>query len=332
MKKYSTIVEQSQPLDLPAYFVTLDDKGRNGRRRPWRAYKVANELLSEAYMSVDISKAERLKLCGKTLTFIVDSEGKKRLQYADSCRVRLCPLCSWRRSLKNFWNTMHILRFWERTGSDYAFIFLTLTVKNCKGTELSGTLDELFAAFQRFTQRVQVKKTFLGMVRNVEVTHNVDTKSASYDTFHPHIHCLVAVRPSYFKSRDYLSQATLAELWKQSLRVDYNPVIDVRRVKGSDARAVAECSKYAAKAADYIIPDDWELTVETVGILDVALGRRRLIAYTGAFREAFSALRLDDAEDGDLTVTGSDDDPELGEGQHLETYYWYSGYRQYCKV
>jgi len=227
---------------------------------------------------------------------------------------------------------MRILQYWQQRQQDYAFLFLTLTVKNCAGADLSATLDALYSALQRFSQREAVKKPFLGMVRNVEITHNVNIRSESYDTYHPHVHCIVAVKPSYFKSHDYLSQAKIAQLWREALRVDYDPVVDVRRVKGSDAHAVAECSKYAAKAADYIIPDDWDLTVETVKILDRALDRRRLINYTGVFRKAMSDLRLEDAEDGDLVNVGAQDDAPLGDRTHIETYYWYSGYRQYYKI
>lgn len=329
---YSTTVENlCQSVDLDA-LTPLSDVGRGGRERPWRAYKMANETLSVAYDIVDPRKAERLRQCGKVLTFLEDAAGNKRLQSADSCRVRLCPICSWRRSLKNFWNTMRILQYFAASGKKYAYIFLTLTVRNCSGDELSRQLDDMFAAIQRFTQRTDVRRAFRGMVRNLEITHNVCKESKDYDTYHPHFHCIVAVNPSYFTSRDYLSQARLTELWKEALRADYDPIVDVRRVKGDDARAVAECSKYAAKAQDYIILEDWPLTIQTVRLLDQALANRRLINYTGVFRAAKADLKLEDAETGSLDDVGALDDVELGENRRLVSYYWYSGYRQYYKV
>ena len=225
----------------------------------------------------------------------------------------------------------------------FSYIFITLTIKNCRGDALSGTIDDLFAAVKRLYERKEIKKAWFGMVRNLEVTHNVDFKSKDYDTFHPHFHMIAAVRPSYFTSRDYISQKRLQALWKECLRVDYDPVVDIRRVKGraspegedasgcDAAKAVAECSKYAAKAADYIIPDDWDLTVETVRILDAALDRRRLINYSGIFREVSRRLKLEDSEDGDLVKVGEEirvDDSELVRA----TYWWYSGYRQYYRI
>lgn len=308
---------------------------------------MANELLSEAYKSVDENKAARLKACGKVLTYTVDRQtGQKVLTNAESCRVRLCPLCSWRRSLKNFWNTISIVRWLQANESrqevgKFSYIFITLTIRNCRGDALSGTIDDLFSAVKRLYERKEIKKAWLGMVRNLEVTHNIDIKSKDYDTFHPHFHMIAAVRPSYFTSRDYISQKRLQALWRECLRVDYDPVVDIRRVKsrsssddedGYDAaKAVAECSKYAAKAADYIIPDDWDLTVDTVRILDSALDRRRLINYSGIFREVKSKLQLEDCEDGDLVKVG-EEVTKIGKDTYREYYWWYTGYRQYYRV
>lgn len=308
----------------------LTDKGRNGKERPWRRYKMANEYLSIAYEEIDKKKANRLKACGKVLSFDVDSQGNKRLASAESCRVRLCPLCSWRRSLKSYYNTMKIVDYINEHYNNTAYIFVTLTVQNCKADKLSDTLDLLFSSLQRLTQLKDIKAVWRGSVRNVEVTHNVDVESAWFDTYHPHIHMLVAVNKSYFKDKRYISRAKLAQLWQECLRVDYLPQVDIRACKGSDAKAVAECSKYATKASDYLIFDDWDLTVETVRTLDKALANRRLINYSGLFRDVKRILALDDVEDGDLVNIG--ENTEIGEVVNREYYFWYSGYRQYYSV
>lgn len=312
---------------------------------------MANELLSVAYETINPSKAERLKWCCKTIEADVkkDTGELVRIVGFSSCRVRLCPLCSWRRSLKNFWNTVSAVKWLQANEKrpevgKFSYIFVTLTVKNCSGDALSGVIDDLFAAVKRLYERKEIKKAWLGMVRNLEVTHNVNIKSKDYDTFHPHFHMIVAVRPSYFTSRNYISQKRLQALWKECLRVEYDPVVDIRRVRnkanpeGEDpsgcdiSRAVAECSKYAAKAADYIIPDDWDLTVETVRLLDAALDRRRLIMYSGIFREVNHLLKHEDCEDGDLVFVG-DELPVADKSELVRaTYWWYSGYRQYYKV
>lgn len=287
---------------------------------------MANELLSVAYEEIDARKSERLRDCGRFLSFTVGADGTKRLKHMSSCRVRLCPLCAWRRSLKVHAHTIKIL---DAVDGDYAYIFLTLTVRNCKGVELAKTIDAMMDAWDKLARRKQFRKAVKGWYRGLEVTHNVDFKSPSYDTFHPHFHTLLAVRRGYFTSQEYITKDEWATLWKQSLKADYDPVVDVRRVKGTNSRAVAEAAKYTVKDADYIIPDDWDLTVDTVRILDAALEKRRLVAYGGILKEWHKKLNLDDEVDGDLVNV--DADTSSAEVSREEVYFWHTGYSQYIR-
>ena len=304
----------------------LEDVSASGRVRPWRWKKVANEVLAMAYDTVDADKAARLRDCGSYLAFNIHPDGSKELAAMVSCRVRLCPICAWRRSLKVYAHTMAILDYMAKQ-RQYSYVMLTLTVENCAGDKLSNTLDNIFAAWGRMSRRVEFTRAVRGWYRGLEVTHNVDPHSKAYDTYHPHLHCLLAVNPSYYTSRNYVSQARWTQLWQESLRVDYTPVVDIRRVKGTTAAAIAEVSKYAAKEGDYIIPDDWDLTVDTVATLDAALAHRRLVAYGMDMLNAKRALALDDEETGDLVHV--DNQPDTAEVGHVVTYYWYTGYRQY---
>ena len=306
----------------------LSDKTERGKERPWREHKAANEYLAIAYDEVNARKAERLRACATTLTFSVTEKGKKQLKSANFCRVRLCPMCAWRRALKVYSNVVKVL---DGMDGSHAFIFLTLTAKNCSGEELSGELDRLMAAWNRFALRKPFKQAVKGWYRGLEVTHNVDLLSSSYDTFHPHFHCLLAVNKSYFKKQDYLSQESWVELWQQSLKVNYKPVVDVRKVKGSLGKAVAEVAKYAVKSSDFIIPDDWDLTVDTVRMLDAALHNRRLIAFGGVMKEIHKQLNLEDEETGDLIhVDGESPEEKITDRELI--FGWWTGYQQYVKA
>jgi hypothetical protein len=78
------------------------------------------------------------------------------------------------------------------------------------------------------------------------------------------------VPPAYFQG-DYLKQRQWATLWKQCLRIDYWPIVDIRavkldlvqtsrRVNKPPARmweAVAEILKYAVKPSDMIRDHEW---------------------------------------------------------------------------
>ncbi len=338
----------------------LVDISTTGKDRKWKERKMANELLAKAYDSVNPSKAARLRDCAKVLRFRVYNDGTKLLETMNSCRVRLCPICSWRRSLKIFYNTKKIIDYLV-SKKDYSFLFLTLTIRNVTSDELNSALNSIFEGFNRFMQLKQIKAVSKGWYRGLEITHDTeqfisaerykrspayydsqglypDSINPLYDTFHPHLHIVIAVNKSYFTdSKVYLSQQKFTDLWRQSMRVDYNPIVDVRKVKpdlvnGVEdfSKAVAEVSKYASKSKDYIIPDDWNLTVETVRLLDSVLANRRLTAYGGAMREANKILKLDDIEDGSLVDVGDAISPD-GDF-YIESYFWYSGYNQYYRI
>ena len=337
--------------------VVLVDKGSGGRPRPWSEKKVANELLSLAYDTVDPSKAARLRDCASWLTFALDGDEKK-LKSANFCRVRLCPMCQWRRALKTYGQVRAILDYLKRD-RDYCYLFLTLTVKNCYPDELGRTLDSMMIAWNRFIGYKPFKLAVNGWFRSLEVVHDVNElitpamwygdranhvkgrakyyksqglkigdPNPNFDLMHPHFHVLLAVNKSYFKdSRIYLNQEKWVQLWNKALRADYVPVVDVRRIKGDVIESVSEACKYTVKDADYIVPADWDLTTRTVAVLDKALDKRRFLAFGGALKEAHKLLHLDDAEDGDLVHT--DVEQEQSAGDRTITYAWSSGYRQY---
>lgn len=325
------IMLKSQEEDLACDAEILTDKSGSGRERPWRKYKMASEYLSTAYLEVNEKKSERLKACGKALVFDVDSQGQKKLVHMDSCRVRLCPLCSWRRSLKAYHNAMSIVQKISVDYPEMQYIFVTLTIQNCQAENLSGTLDLMFESLKRLMKRKEIQGVWQGIIRNMEVTHNLDRDSQWFDTYHPHFHLLVAVKPSYFK-KHYISRQKLAQLWQECLRVDYLPQVDMRACYDATPHIVAEASKYAAKASDYLIMQDWDLTVETVATLDKALHKRRLIAYSGIMKQIKAQLKLEDVEDGSLVNVGENDSMWQDKETHKEIYWWYSGFMQYRKI
>lgn len=322
------ILERTFHMDCITNCDVLQEVSSTGREQPWREHKMSNELLSKAYLEVDLSKSERLKNCATELSFNVLSDGTKKLRTANFCRVRLCPMCGWRRGLKVFAHTKAIMDA-INSEKELSYILITLTCKNVPGEELGITIDNMLSAWQRFVESKRVKQAIKGFYRGMEITHNIDFKSKDYDTFHPHFHCVFAVNPSYFKKSDYLTQDEWTSLWKRSMRLDYTPIVDVRRIKGSTAEAVSEVAKYAVKSSDYIIPEDWDLTIDTVRLLDKVLNKRRFVAYGGIFKEWHKKLNLDDEQDGDLVHL--DSTPDTEEPVSKVWYSWNTGYNQYIK-
>lgn len=70
------------------------------------------------------------------------------------------------------------------------------------------------------------------------------------------------------------------------------PQVNVKRVKGNTAEAVAEVAKYSAKDSDYVIEKDLDLSMNVVETLDYALQRRRLVSFSGIMKEWHKKLIL----------------------------------------
>lgn len=307
----------------------LSDKRANGKERPWKEHKVRNELLALAYEDINARTSERLRGCATRLSFAVQPNGKKTLAGADFCRVKLCPMCQWRKSLKVGSQMRMIMQDIAKGHPAYRYVFVTFTIANCTGNELNDTITLLFKAFNELTRTVRYKKSVKGYYRALEVTHNVDHKSKDYDTFHPHIHALFCVPSTYFTGVSYITQLEWTQMWQHATKIDYVPVLDVRAVKGNTPAAIAECAKYGVKSDDYIVPDDWDLTVDTVRILDKALFNRRLISYGGLLKSVHKKLHLDKPEEGDLVHI--ENNSEAVKGLPNVYFAWKSGYKQYQK-
>ena len=279
-----------------------------------------SEILASSYERIGFqNKSNRVSDCGTFLEFAheISSDGiiseKGKLHNANFCKDRLCPLCSWRRSYKIFAQVSQIM---ELIGSDYKFLFLTLTVPNCSPESLSETISRLMLSWNRLIDYKRFKNAIKGFFRALEVTRNFSNGS-----YHPHFHCVLAVSKSYGKHNDYINHYEWLEMWRKAYQDSSITQVDIRVAKGKNkeaenavqelSSAVAEIAKYAVKSSDYIFADDKALTDEIVRTLAEALRGRRLTAYGGCFKEAFEKLKLDDAEEGDLVHINDKLNPSL---------------------
>ncbi|MGZ1435200.1 protein rep, partial [Streptococcus thermophilus] len=226
----------------------LVDKNSRGKERDWRGRKVLSLRLADIFENLGYKKSlvERVQTCGDTLRFIRQEDGSLKLYQAYFCKNKLCPMCNWRRSMKYSYQTSRIVDEAIKQEPKGRFLFLTLTVKNVEGKALNSTISKLTKSFDRLFKRAKVQRNLLGYLRSVEVTHNKDDNS-----YHPHIHVLMMVKSSYFKGKEnYISQKEWGEMWSNSLKVSYKPMVDIRTVKetGKGLRgAVLETAKYPTK-------------------------------------------------------------------------------------
>ena len=290
----------------------LVDKNSRGKDRNWRGRKVLSLRLADIFKELQYkdSLVERVATCGDTLRFIRNQDGSLKLYQAYFCKNKLSPMCSWRRSMKYAYQTSRIVDEAIKQSPKGRFLFLTLTVKNVEGEALNSTISQLTKSFDRLFKRAKVQRNLLGYLRSVEVTHNEDDK-----TYHPHIHVLMMVKSSYFKGKEnYITQKEWGDMWSQSLKVSYTPMVDIRTVKetGKGLRgAVLETAKYPTKPI--------KLDVENKQVVDDlynGLYRKRQLGYGGIFKEIKKRLALDDAENGDLVHT-SDDKENISKGTEI---------------
>lgn len=232
--------------------------------------------------------SEKLFHCGDWLSFTPSDDGDGyHLTGASFCRKRLCPCCQWRRSQKIY---AQLSDLWDSLqSSGFVVLHLVLTVKNCSADDLTSTINHLYKSSSRLF-RLDDLRGFRGVLRFCEVTYSMNDYS-----YHPHLHCLIAVLPSYFHSRDYLSHDRIRHLWADSLGVGYLPQVNIQR---ADDSAVKEVSKYCVKPFEF----DGLSRSDELGVYRVyntALHGRRMIQGYGVIRSELRRLRLDLNDDTD---------------------------------
>jgi len=279
--------------------------------KPWDQHRSQSQDVESIYASDDRfwRYAERVSDCSTILEYArtVDEDTGEmglRLSNAAFCRVRHCPVCQWRRSL--MWQA----RFYQAVPElaehfpRHRWVFLTLTVRNCRIDDLGETLVEMNKAWNKLIKR-KALKTVDGWIRTTEVTRGKDGSA------HPHFHVLMMVKPSYFKGSNYLKKMDWVDLWQSSLQVDYKPNLDVRTVKAKSndvsieqllASAVKETLKYSVKPTDMTADPEWFLE------LTRQLHKKRFIASGGELKNILKPE--DEVTDEDLIHPEGDDDED----------------------
>lgn len=150
-----------------------------------------------------------------------------------------------------------------------------------------------------------LQENLLGYLKCIEVTYNSVTKD-----YHPHIHCIFEVRPSYF-GKGYIKHSKWVNLWKRVMKLDYEPLVNVKAIKGESARAVAEVAKYPVKMEGIFKIKDKDEQAEVVITLKRTMHHRRLITFGGDFRAVKRKLQLKDIETDTDLVHINDEEQSL---------------------
>ena len=276
----------------------LDDRNINGKKRPWRERKTENIKYADYLADLEFRKANGVHECADKLFFHIDENGEKKLYQTWFCKSRLCPMCSWRRGLKVQIQMSKVLDEAVRQQPTAKFLFLTLTVRNVRdGHNLKIAMRHLTASFNRFSMYKKFQDNIIGYVRSTEVTVNKDNGS-----YHPHIHVLLMVRSSYF-NRSYIKSDEWRALWRKAAKLDYDPVIDIRKVTdkrgGKSLKSAAlETAKYQTKSKDYLNDDVADcVNRQRLNDLEYALAGTRQFGFGGVLKEIAMQLKIDENDD-----------------------------------
>lgn len=289
----------------------FQDISKTGKDRKWRERKLKNIELAGQLDILGYRSFERVYQCAEVLKFVEQTDGTKKLYQSYFCKNKLCALCNWRRSMKYSYQASKIVEEAMIRQPKGRFLFLTLTVKNVTGQELNQSMTDILRGFNRLMKYKKVDKNMIGFLRATEVTY-----SKQLDNYHPHLHVLLMVRPSYFQAKaDYINQEEWTELWRKAMKLDYTPLVDIRAVKADKGKglkgAILETAKYPVKPFD-VTDDKADFTdQEKLQIVDdmlTGLHRKRQIGFGKLFKEIKKDLDLDDLEDGNLVQTGEDKD------------------------
>lgn len=303
----------------------LKDISKKGKDRKWRERKLKNIELAGRLDKLGYRSFERVYQCAEVLKFVEQQDGTKKLYQSYFCKNKLCPICNWRRSMKYAYQAELVVNEAMKRYPKGRFLFLTLTIKNVSGKELNKTLSKMTEGFRRLMMYKKVDKNILGYLRATEVTY-----SSEHENYHPHLHVLLFVRPSYFRSKeDYLKQEDWTKLWAKAMKLDYVPVVDIRAVRAKKQQdlksAIIETAKYPVKPFDVDTSKE-QLTEKdkdrvTADLTD-GLYRKRQIGFGKLFKEIKAELELDSIEEGNLVKTGADETTESTGREIIAIWNW----------
>lgn len=317
----------------------LHDKSPFGSERHWDYYKAMNLKLADYADTFDSSLADKVKDCSTYLEFKRNpNTGYLHLYRTFYCHNKLCYLCNWRRSLKNFHELKSVLNEADEEQPGCRFIFLTLTAKDSTASELAKNMKKMNHAVSKLFNYSKVKKFVVGYVRSTEVTV---TKAVEADDirYHHHVHVIAMVN-NYFKKENYMNHDEWASLWQLALKTDYTPIINVKAIKANPKKHLTaidsvsrELSKYVVKPASYLanIEDGFESqsdadthNINVIKCLSKQLYNIRQTSYGGLLRKVrskmFGAEKDDDADD--LTHITDDDSEFNADDAETVKAYW----------
>lgn len=339
-------VRQEQNVSSTSYDICMMDADMNEITKKFGPKKSDSLLLASVYHELSqlewirgnrnsskqfMLRSEKVSNCGNflefahavnTLTGEISEKGK--LHNANFCRDVLCPMCSWRKSLKQIAQLSEVLNHTEIKGK-YKFLFLTLTVPNVPYERLAEGITHILKSFKKLMKRRKYVRIIQGYYRSLEVTVNERAK-----TFHHHLHVLLLVPLSYGKKDTmYIKRDDVLKDWQEVTGDKSITQVDIRVVRQAEqyetcniVSAAIEVAKYAAKVPRRLYKAD------IIYSLLQGLSGRKTYDYGGILRTIRQSLNQPDIESDDVDLVHINESVPDSVMQFIVMYGWASsGYQ-----
>ena len=181
---------------------------------------------------------------------IFTEEVRGKIDQAYMCHSRYCPLCNYYRICSVSPQMVRSLEKEQFKGNK--ILFLTLTVPNCKYSDLRETISLMNKAYKRLT-RLDFFKSIEAWIRTTEVTFNNKGEA------HPHFHIALCVNDNYLKGKDYKTTREWSKIWSKAYKSYKQLIVDIRKAYKSKKHSkrdldihstVKELAKYCIKSTD----------------------------------------------------------------------------------
>lgn len=254
----------------------------NGKRSKHSAYRDSHRYLQNLFAermkghASPAMLASILSCHAQSVTVSSEDGSRSKVVCAETCGNRFCPYCQARKARRDADKIAYVIDSMKKQGLET--IFMTFTIPNVADSNATCSIDNLNAAIKRMLARKAFKQVVKGSIRKVELTYNEDT-----GLFHPHVHLLIFVSRSYFRSKFYLHTSEIADLWAKSMRLEEKLVVHVEAAN----KAEKELAKYAAKSSSYLSSQ------KVFDVFYQALKGRQLITFGGVCKGAVKDYKDD---------------------------------------
>lgn len=284
---YNTIISQQngfvKPFALPSP-IYVEEEVENVSK--WEKRKLLSQKMARKMMKAGYNKRGlRMSACSTTMSFSkCDDCNHTQIHHASLCRDKLCPVCKWRLAVKRYKALSDILHIASDEYPEAVYMFVTLTVPNCKVNDLSSTLSSMSKQWNKLLQRVAMKRS-RGWARATEITYNDKQR-----TVHPHYHVIVMF--------DGQSEADLysMQIIKDWLDLNRNCSYKAQSVKTIAKKDLdSDIVKPALEVFKYSTKDDdlYDMPLNIFREFVSQISNKRMVSFGGWLKECKRLIEVD---------------------------------------